>query len=610
MRRSHGVREKHGPVPVREKHGHGGRPRRWPSLLPRDSRGQTGIEYLALLGVVVLLIGGISVTALSRAENAGLQYAACRAMNPWGGAESCEKVDTADGDDGDGENGDDGDGEDDDPVVPENDPFQPAKCLIAEDSTKTTVVVQILFIKISSSEQVKVKQWSDGTVTLERVTEVGGGVTASIDAGIPGLKDWGGGAALSGSYTKGSGSGGQWLFNGNKSDDPQADLEANLEDAKQFAEFLKASEKCNSRPAGPRSSELGMICGYHAGKKKPDIDPEKAPDVDITKTTTELAGGVSFGKSFAKDDKAVKALKDTIAKEVAKNNPKVKGEALDKLVKEAQSKSVIAEAKDTKDVGNVSADGLAGAMSKDVVVLRAKTGPDAGKITFIYTFSLNGTVGAVAQAKGSRMQQVAVTYDAAAYDQEEEDDQPHHPEKLVITSSQENGDGPGIQVGGGANAGPVTIDVGGGGGTIKSNIHTESAEVKLDNDADSTAVEDWLRGRGDNPATGSIPSPTSAAEPLTDEAGPIERLLHDKGKLTRLDYEANTDWWNASLGIGFGVSAGQFNLGFKLFGIDITHEERNQKITGNPTYATGPQSGGGRPWVPFTNCTKTTPITS
>ncbi|MFI6703569.1 hypothetical protein ACIBJC_32265 [Streptomyces sp. NPDC050509] len=611
MRRSRGVRERH------TQDGYPG----YSACHPyRGSRGQTGIEYLALLGVVVLLIGGISVAALSRAENEGLRYAACRAMNPWGGAESCAKVDVSDdkdgkdGKDGDGDGKDDdgggGDGKGDDPIVPVDDPFQPAKCLLSVDQTKTTVVVQILFIKISSSEQIKVSQWSDGTVTLERVTETGGGVTASISAEIPGLKDWGGSASLSGSYMKSSGSGGQWLFNGNKSGDAQADLEANLEDAKQFAEFLKAAEKCQSRPAGARSAELGMICGHQAQKKRPDIDPEKAPDVDITKASTELSGGVSFGKSFAKDDKAVKALKDNIAKEVTKNNPKVKGEALEKLIKESQSKSVIGSAKDTKEVGNVSADGLAGAMSNDVVVMRTKTGPDAGKITFIYTFSLNGTVGAVAQAKGSRMQQIAITYDAAAYDQEEKDDQPHHPEKLVITSSQESGDGPGVQVGGGANAGPVTIDVGGGGGTIKSQVHTESAEVKLDNDADSQAVEDWLRGRGDNPAGKSIPSPTSAAEPLTDDAGPIDRLLHDKGKLTRLDYEANTDWWNASLGIGFGVSAGQFTLGFKLFGIDITHEERNQKITGNPTYATGPQSGGGRPWVPFTNCTKTTPIDS
>lgn len=50
--------------------------------------------------------------------------------------------------------------------------------------------MQIFFIKISSSETVKLQQWSDGTVTLERITEVGGGVTASISAGIRGLEDW------------------------------------------------------------------------------------------------------------------------------------------------------------------------------------------------------------------------------------------------------------------------------------------------------------------------------------------------------------------------------------------------------------------------------------
>ncbi|WP_167756259.1 hypothetical protein, partial [Streptomyces sp. 4R-3d] len=92
------------------------------------------------------------------------------------------------------------------------------------------------------------------------------------------------------------------------------------------------------------------------------------------------------------------------------------------------------------------------------------------------------------------------------------------------------------------------------------------------------------------------------------DTGPLERLLHDKGKLSRLDYNANTDWWNASLGIGFGISAGQVTLGFKLFGIDITHEEKNQTITGTPTYATGPKNGGARPWVEWKNCTQTKPI--
>ncbi|WP_326610049.1 hypothetical protein OIE62_31900 [Streptomyces scopuliridis] len=559
--------------------------RRWhahdhiPGPPPQRDRGQSGAEYAAMVGVVSLVVAAIVGLSVPTDEATGLKSAVCRILHPLSGAEACSSGDYAgDGDDG---GGDGGGGDPDDPFVPNGDPFEPAKCLLSQDQTKTTVVIQILFIKISSSESVKLQQWSDGTVTLERVTETGGGVTASISAGIPGLKDWGGSASLSGSYVKGSGSGGQWLFNGNKSGDPQADLAANLEDAQQFAEYLKAQSECNSRPAGPRSSELGMICGYHAGKKKPDLEPEKAPDVDITKTSTEASGGVSFGKTFKGNGKSGK---DT------KGGKDGKG------------------ADGPKDLGSISFEGLSGSMTEDVVVMRAKTGPDAGKITFVYTFSVSGTAGGVAQAKGSRMQQVAVTYDAAAYDQEEKDGKPHHPQKLTITTSQESGDGPGIQAGAGANAGPVTIDVGGGGGTVNSQIHTESAEVTLDNDTDSTAVEDWLRGRGDAPASNPLPTPSDAAEALDDDAGPIERLLHDKGKLTRLDYNANTDWWNASLGIGFGISAGQVSLGFKLFGIDITHEEKNQTITGDPTYATGPKSGGARPWVEWKNCTRTKPI--
>ncbi|MFE7122665.1 hypothetical protein [Streptomyces sp. NPDC057617] len=538
--------------------------------MARRDRGQGGVEYVAVAGVVALIVAAIVGLTVPEDEAVGLKDAVCRIVHAADGDSGCDS-----GNEGGGGGGDDGGGGDgEDPAVPPGDPFQPAKCLLSQDQTKDTVVIQILFIKISSSETVKLQQWSDGTVTLERVTESGAGVTASISAGIPGLKDWGGSASLSGSYVAGSGSGGQWLFNGNKSDNPQADLEANLEDAKQFAEYLKAMDDCNSRPAGPRSSELGMICGYHAGKKKPDLEPERAPDVDITKTSTEVSGGVSFGKSFKKG-----------SGEGGKDGK-------------------------PKDLGSISGETFSGSMTEDVVVLRNKTGPDAGKITFVYTFSVSGKAGEVGQATGTRMQQVAVTYDAAMYDEEEKNGRPHRPQKLVITTSQESGDGPGINVGAGANAGPVTIDVGGGGGEIESEIHTESAELVLDNDADSTLVEDWLRGRGDFPASDALPTPSDAAEAPGADAGPLERLLHDKGKLSKLDYKANTDWWNASLGIGFGISAGQVTVGFKLFGIDITHEHKEQTITGNPTYATGPTSGGTRPWVEWKNCTQTKPITA
>ncbi|MFC8081054.1 hypothetical protein ACFUN8_36605, partial [Streptomyces sp. NPDC057307] len=208
----------------------------------RGETGQGGVEYVAVIGVVAAIIGAILALTVPNDTAVGLQDAVCRIVNAGDGGEGC---DSGDGGEGDGDDGGGGGG-DGTPEAPPDDPFQPAKCLLSQDQTKETVVVQILFIKLSSSEQIKLQQWSDGTVTLERVTESGAGVTASISAGIPGLKDWGGSASLSGSYMKGSGSGGQWLFNGNKTGDPQKDLELNLEDAKQFTEYLKAQDECNS----------------------------------------------------------------------------------------------------------------------------------------------------------------------------------------------------------------------------------------------------------------------------------------------------------------------------------------------------------------------------
>ncbi|MFJ5719064.1 hypothetical protein [Streptomyces sp. NPDC093149] len=590
----------------------------------RTDRGQTGVEYLGLITLVTLLVGAIATTTVSTGLNDGFATALCRLVQVAGGGGSCDSDNVAvDGQETPGPQ---------DPGAPEpepgepitapapsaspapdesdeKDPFQPARCLLAVDDTKDTVVVQILFIKISHSEQVKLSQWSDGSVTLERMSTTGGGVSGSIGASIPGLKKWGGGASLSGSYIRGSGSGGQWMFNAHRTDDPNADLAANLDEAKQFSEYLKKAEKCRDK-TGPRASELGMICSYWADKDKPDVDPERAPDIDITKTTTEASGSVGFGGKYAKNDKEVAALRQTIAHEVTRNNPGVKGEALDKLIKNAQSNSIIKDVPETRSVGNVSAEGVSGALSNDVVVMRHKTGPDTGRITFVYTFSLNGSVGPGGQASGSRMQQVAVTYDAEAYDREEKAGEAHHPQKMKITTSQESGGNEGVSVGGGANAGPVTIDIGGGGGETESDLHTEVAELDLSDEKDSTTAEDWLRGRGSNPADEAMPSPSSMAEPLTQDASAIRRLLHDKGQLQRLDYKVDTDWWNASLGIGFGLSAGRFSLGFKLFGIDITHEHRQQTLTGNPAYASAPGPDGTRPWKDFTNCSRTRPVTA
>ncbi|MGW6309679.1 hypothetical protein ACWF86_35690, partial [Streptomyces niveus] len=297
-------------------------------------RGQSGAEYAAMFGVVAAIIAAIVGLAVPADEATGLKSAVCRVLHPMSGDEACATGDYA-GDEGEDGDGGGGGGEGGDPFVPNGDPFEPTRCLLSQDQTKTTVVVQIFFIKISSSETVKLQQWSDGTVTLERITEVGGGVTASISAGIRGLEDWGGSAKLSGTYLKGSGSGGQWLFSGNKTGDTQKDLELNLEDAKQFTEYLKAQDECNSRPAGPRSSELGMICGYHAGKKKPDLPPEKAPDVDITKTSVEASGNANFGGKF---------------KGSGKGGGKGDG---------------------PKDLGKISGELANGTMTEDVVVMRS-----------------------------------------------------------------------------------------------------------------------------------------------------------------------------------------------------------------------------------------------
>ncbi|GHH81964.1 hypothetical protein GCM10018793_40610 [Streptomyces sulfonofaciens] len=465
-----------------------------------------------------------------------------------------------------------------------DDPFEPAKCLLAQDKNKTTVLVDILFFKMSGSEELVVQQWSNGEVTVQEVKSSAIGAGAGISAGIPGLKDWGGDASLGVDYMHGSSTGGQWLFNKHKSGDPQADLEANMADAKQFIHGMHEEDTCDALPYMVNPISIAG-CRNNANDMMGEADPESMPDVDVTKTTDELSGGVSFGKAFKKGPKDGKGDKGD------KGGDGKKGD----------------DGKEDDGIGSISADGLTGSMSDDVTVLRTRTGKDAGKITFVYTFSLGGKAGPGGQAQASRMQQVSVTYDAAAYDEEEKNGSPHHPQKLTITTSEESGSTAGAEAGAGANAGPVTIEVGGGGGKTTSQIHTESAQVDLSG-KDADTVEDWLRGRGDDPASSGLPTPSDATRPLGPNATPIERLLHDKAQLSKIDYAANTDWWNASLGIGFGVALGEASLGFKVFGISVSHEHKTQTVTGDPKYAMAPAADGTRPWVDWKKCTQTSPV--
>jgi hypothetical protein len=534
----------------------------------RHQSGQASLEYVALVGLVAVIIGALLAVSMPDQVASGFKDAVCKIVY-FGEGGTCDSGDQAGDPGGPGGGGDD--------------PFEPAKCLLAQDKTKDTVLVDILFFKLSGSEELMVQQWSDGTVTVQQVKTSSIGVGGSISAGIPGLKDWGGEAALSGQYMHSNSDGGQWLFNTHKTSDPQADLEANMADAKKFISGLNEEDTCEALPYMVNPISIAG-CYNDAHDMMGDANPESMPDVDVTKTTDEVSGGVSFGKAFTKGDKGGKG---------GKGGDDKGGKSGD----------------DKKDdgIGSVSADGLTGSMSNDVTVLRTKTGKDAGKITFVYTFSLGGKAGPGGQAQASRMQQVSVTYDAASYDSEEKAGTPHHPQKLTITTSDESGTNAGAEAGAGANAGPVSIDVSGGGGKITSGIHTESAQVDLTG-KDSDTVENWLRGRGDDPASAELPSPLDATRPLGPDATPIERLLHDKAQLSQIDYAANTDWWNASLGIGFGVALGEASLGFKIFGITVSHEHKTQTVTGNPQYAMAPTADGSRPWVGWKKCTQTSPV--
>ncbi|MGW1404771.1 hypothetical protein [Streptomyces sp. NPDC002403] len=562
------------------RHGRGGR-----------CEGQTAIEYTGVGAVALALILAMLMAGRASGVGAAIGGRLCEAVATIGAGDAGDAGDCAESGTDDGASGGEGgDGSPDNDVVDtdeptltasgmsgddagddEEDPFEPDKCLLSSDDRKTTTRIQILFFKISSSEQVTIEQWSDGSVTLSRNVDVGAGVEGGVSAGIGKLGNWTGEARLSAGYNWSSGSGGQWIFDGHEEGaSAQEDLEHNVENAKKYAKLLAKNDECASDP----DPEGQIACSAAASWFVPDQDPEKAPDVDISRTTTEASGEVGFGLSTHKGSDEDDSVADV---------------------------------------------GASGSMSDDVTVLRSRSGEDAGKITFVYTFTMSGKLGADAageagaSGEGTHMQQVAVTYDAETYDKEEDDGKPHHPENLEITTSRAGGvaaEGDGgteVEVSGGSG---LTISVEGGAGSSTSTLHTESASVDLDTDEKSTAVEDWLRGRGEQPAKGTLPAPRDATDPLAGDASPVRQLLHDNAEVTSLDYDVNKDWWDASLAIGIGVAAGSVNLGFKLFGLSVEHEETEQTLTGNPAYAGEPEEDGTRPWKPFTRCTDVKPVDS
>lgn len=527
----------------------------------RPDAGSGPVEYIAMVGLVGVIVLSLFTTSVPSAVTTGIENAVCR-VGQLGLDKPCT-VTTA------GETPAPG------PTGPSATPtltpnvddakFQPDKCVLNSETTKKKTVVRILFVKLSANSEVKIQQWSDGTVTLDSTGTVQGGVEGGLD--FPRVP-WNGSASLTGGFTKGGGGGGRWLFDGHKTGDPQKDLEANYADAQQFVKFLEGAAKCNAAPPRAWGAELGMLCHHDNKDELPEVPPDREPDYDISKTTTEISGDVKFGKGLQKGG-------------------------------------------DGKSKGSLQTKGFQGTLMKDILVLRGN-----GEITFIYTLEINGRIGTGYQGEGSHLQQIFVTYNAADYDKEEKEKREHRPTRLRITTAERPMNGnPGVDLKASAQAGPFNVSIEGGGGETKSTVHTEVADLKLDNPGDSKIVEDWLRkdsGDGDGALhtihNAGIPSPHSAAGSLPENPTDMERLLHDKGQLSSLDYNVDIDWWKAGFVLSLGVGLHKLSTGFKLFGIEYSEEHEEQTLTGNPLYAGAPRPDGDRPWLPFTKCSDITPV--
>ncbi|MFF1925560.1 Flp family type IVb pilin [Streptomyces sp. NPDC058221] len=555
-------------------------PRPASTRAPRGKeQGQTSVEYVGIGAVVVALI--LAMLAANRASGIGTAVSGrlCEAVATIGAGDSGDCGKPVKGN-GPSPSPSTSRGDGDDPTLTTSstqnpkdgkdgkDPFEPDSCLLSSDDKKTTTRIQILFLTLSNSEQVVIEQYSDGSVTLSRNVGAAFGVQAGVSASLGKLGKWGGEASVKGGYNWTTEGGSQYRFTSHKKGaSHQEDLKQNVADAKKYAKALAKQDECGGNP----DPEVQISCSALVSTLKPTKEPKRAPDVDMSKTSTTAEGGVDFGLSHTH--------------------------------------------KGSKEDDNVANLGISGSLNNDVTVLRSKKGEDAGKITFVYTMTVEGKLQADAAGnvgaggEGNHMQQVSVTYDAKKYDKEKKENRPHHPEKMELTTSQQGGvsaqAGADVEAVGGAG---LTFGIEGSSGSSKNWLHTESASLDLDTDAERTTAENWLRGRGKQPAKGKIPSPRDASQPLDSDAGPVERLIHDKAKLTDLDYDVDKDWWDASMAIGIGVSTGSASFGFQLFGLSVEHEETLQTITGDPQYATEPDETGNRPWVPFTNCTDTKPV--
>lgn len=134
---------------------------------------------------------------------------------------------------------------------------------------------------------------------------------------------------------------------------------------------------------------------------------------------------------------------------------------------------------------------------------------------------------------------------------------------------------------------------GNGGGKAQ----TTTTHVPIENDADRQAIQNSLLGGTKNGNVGLNLNwdDFSPANPPGADGTPLQKLIYQKGQVTRQNYTYNP----TESGIGGGFKAGPEATG----AIDLTHSKDNRKLT-NAQYVGAPGADGVRRYQNYQECNK------
>ena len=447
----------------------------------RRERGAVGLEYGAVIAIAALVVGTV-VFAISPA-GADVRTHVCRAVA------SVFQLEASCGDDG-GESAEE---------PPEEESFEPEKCMMHESGDEYSSVIKIGFIEIGENAGFVVTEYSDGSVTMMATNGAEIGATGGFGADAA----WGeleAGAKVDFGANVEFDYGSTWHFE----DMAQAESFREQLDDYLYDQWAMTHPACSMGVCMPRPT---------TGAQPPPVPTTKFSGVALN-VDVNAALGISRTTGTA---------------------PLTQASLTEQGI--ASTLSGSAQWTTTTDTGGTPDD------------------PSDDTRTYVTDLSLNSEVtGQVALATGGFGSMVGMSYAV------KKDSEGNIIEIQIVSTSEVTG-GPGVNVDGGVSQGQGQSQTGGGGsvsgGTTQGDVVVTETTLAIDPDdaASQQTVRDWMGGNGDFEWPGLIS--LAMVDPSTaDPDNPFAMLLHNNATSSTIAYDKVTDVAGFALNVKFGLAFG------------------------------------------------------